>query len=193
MATALRSLNPKSTRDRRAAARRSAHLKPVSARPQAISPTSRQPLHHSGVAGRPAVTSTTRSAAKVRQLPTQRPLPLWLRLLIQAQRGSAIVALVLGAATLIVYSSAIFVQQQWSKDYQKLKTMQRSERQMVAAGEFLKNQIIEQAERPGSGLVPKSSAHMIYLEPSADRPPVTPPTNPTAEPEPASDEDLTAY
>ncbi len=103
-----------------------------------------------------------------------------------------IVAFILGAATLIVYSSAIFVQQQWSKDYQKLKTMQRSERQMIAAGEFLKNQIIQQAEQPGSGLVPKTSAHMLYVEPSADRPPVAVPANPVVKSE-SADEDLTAY
>jgi uncharacterized protein HemX len=145
---------------------------------------------HSSVAERSAVPS---SSSSVRQLPTQPPLPLWLRLLIQAQRGSTLVVLILGAATLIVYSSAIFVQQQWSKDYQKLKTMQRSERQMIAAGEFLKNQIIQQAEQPGSGLVPKSSEHMIYLEPSADRPPVTLPANPVVQSESASDGDPTAY
>lgn len=195
MATALKSLNQKSIRDRRAAARRSAHLRPVPgpARSAAISPTV-PPLRSTAMSRRPGEPAApSRSPATVRQLPTQRPFPLWLRLLIQAQRGSAIVALILGGATLIVYSSAIFVQQQWSKDYQKLKTMQRSERQMIAAGEFLKNQIIQQAEQPGSGLVPKSSANMIYLEPSADRPPVTLPANPIVQSEPDSEEDPTAY
>lgn len=187
MATALRSLNPKPTRDRRRTARRRSHIQPVPlSGPSRSAPAPRHP----SIAQRSAVPS---SSSSVRQLPTQPPLPLWLRLLIQAQRGSTVVVLILGAATLIVYSSAIFVQQQWSKDYQKLKTMQRSERQMIAAGEFLKNQIIQQAEQPGSGLVPKSSEHMIYLEPSADRPPLTLPANPIVQSDSASDEDPTAY
>ncbi len=193
MATALKSLNSKSTRDRRAAARRSTHLRPVSSGGRSPAAPPVPPLRNAAMSRSARPVAPSDSTAIVRQLPTQRLLPFWLRLLIQAQRGSAIVALILGAATLIVYSSAIFVQQQWSKDYQKLKTMQRSERQMVAAGEFLKNQIIQQAEQPGSGLVPKSSANMIYLEPSAERPPVNLPANPIVRSEPASEEDPTAY
>lgn len=187
MATALRSLNPKPTRDRRGTATRRSHMQPV---PLSGPSRSASVPRHSNVALRSVVPSASSS---VRHLPAQPPLPLWLRLLIQAQRGSTIVVLILGVATLIIYSSAIFMQQQWSKDYQKLKTMQRSERQMIAAGEFLKNQIIQQAEQAGAGLVPKSSEHMIYLEPSADRPPVTLPANPVVQSDSVSDEDPTAY
>jgi hypothetical protein len=115
-------------------------------------------------------------------------------MLIRVQRGSAVITLILGAAALVVYSSAIFVQQQWSKDYQKLKTMQRSERQMIAAGEFLKNQIIQQAEQPGSGLVPKTSSHMHYLEPAPERPVIESPVSPVqVEPEAANSEDPMGY
>lgn len=91
----------------------------------------------------------------VRRLPTSRPLPFWLSLLIYIQRGSLAVAFVLVTAALVVYGSTIYMQQLWSKEYGKLKMMQRSERQMIAVGEGLKNQLIQQAEQPGSGLVPK--------------------------------------
>jgi hypothetical protein len=100
----------------------------------------------------------------VHNLPTTRPLPNWLRLLIQAQRGSLAVTFVLVVVALVVYGGTVYTQQLWSKEYRKLKTMQRSERQMLAASEVLKNQIIQQAESPNSGLVAKSPQHTLVLE-----------------------------
>jgi hypothetical protein len=97
-------------------------------------------------------------------------------LLIQLQRGSLIVTFILVTAALVVYGSTMYLQQLWSKEYRKLKTMQRSERQMLAAEGFLKNQIIQQAEQPGSGLVPKTPEHTIYLPSAPPRP--APPVNP---------------
>jgi hypothetical protein len=196
MATALRSLNPKPPRDRRSASRRSARPNlgsPLPHHSAVVSPV--RPLHRPIAPGPSAPRSITpRPATNIRQLPSQAPIPQWLRMLMRVQRGSTVITLILGAAALVVYSSAIFVQQQWSKDYQKLKSMQRSERQMIAAGEFLKNQIIQQAEQPGSGLVPKSSAHMLYLEPAPERSPVETQTNPVQmQSESAENEDLTGY
>lgn len=98
---------------------------------------------------------------------------MWLRLLIQLQRGSVIVTFVLVTAALVVYGSTIYMQQHWSKGYNKLKTMQRNERTMIAAGELMKNQLIQQAEQPGSGLVPRTAAHTVVIEPQPPRAPVT--------------------
>lgn len=100
----------------------------------------------------------------VRKLPPAPPLPNWLRLLMQAQRGSLIVTFALIVTTLVVYGGTVYMQQLWSKEYRKLKTMQRSERQMLAASEVLKNQIIQQAESPSSGLVAKTPQHTLVLE-----------------------------
>jgi hypothetical protein len=105
----------------------------------------------------------------VRKLPPAPPLPNWLRLLVQAQRGSLIVTFALIVATLVVYGGTVYMQQLWSKEYRKLKTMQRSERQMLAASEVLKNQIIQQAESPNSGLVAKTPQHTLVLESSPIR------------------------
>lgn len=94
-------------------------------------------------------------------------------------------AFLLVTVALVVYGSTIYMQQLWSKDYHKLKSMQRSERQMLATNEFLKNQIIQQAEQPESGLVLKTPDHTVYLEPAPVRPPV--PVNPIlVKPEPSS-------
>lgn len=100
-------------------------------------------------------------------------MPTWLRLLIRLQHGSVIVAFVLVTAALIVYGSTIYMQQHWSKGYNKLKTMQRSERQMIAAEGLMKNQLIQQAEKSGSGLVPRTAEHTIVLEQAPERVPVT--------------------
>jgi len=116
------------------------------------------------------------TAPTVRRLPVRRPFPLWLRLLIQFQRGSVVVTFVLMTAALVVYGSTIYMQQHWSKGYNKLKSLERSERKMVSAEGLLKNQLIQQAEQPGSGLVPRTSANTIILDPAPERTPVA--TNP---------------
>lgn len=110
----------------------------------------------------------------IQRLPERRPIPDWLRLLIRLQRGSVIVTFFLVTAALVVYGSTIYMQQLWSKEYRKLQTLQRSERQMIAAGSVLKNQIAQQAEQPGSGLVPQSPNSTILLKPAPERSGVQP-------------------
>lgn len=106
----------------------------------------------------------------VRRLPVARQLPVWLKLLLVAQRGSVVLAFVLVVAALTVYSSTVYMQQLWSKNYRNLKNYQRSERQIIAANESLKNQLAQQALRPGSGLVPQTAANTIFLQPAPQRP-----------------------
>lgn len=112
-------------------------------------------------------------------------MPLWLRLFIQLQRGSLVITFVLATAALVVYGNTVYTQQLWSKEYRKLKTLQRNEREMVATNEGLKNQLALQAEQPGSGLVLPSTDSTIFLQPAPQR--ALPAANPTvlqAEPAP---------
>ncbi|MBW4695453.1 MAG: hypothetical protein KME27_27195 [Lyngbya sp. HA4199-MV5] len=107
---------------------------------------------------------------------------MWLRVLIQAQRGSLVIAFVLVIATLLVYGSTVYTQQLWSKEYRKLKTLQRNEREMTATSASLENQLALQAERPGSGLVPQTPESTIFLQPAPQRQPlVTTPSLPKVE------------
>ncbi|MEX0269551.1 hypothetical protein AB3R30_10435 [Leptolyngbyaceae cyanobacterium UHCC 1019] len=126
------------------------------------------PVAHSGRSPKLplATVSVLSTQPTVRKLPAAPPLPKWLRLLMQAQRGSLIVTFALIVTTLVVYGGTVYMQQLWTKEYRKLKTMQRSERQMLAASEVLKNQIIQQAESPNSGLVTKTPQHTLVLESS---------------------------
>jgi hypothetical protein len=74
------------------------------------------------------------------------------------------VAFVLVIAGLVVYASTVYTQQLWGREYGKLKKLQRSERQLVAASEVLRNHIANQADQPGSGLIPNTMANAIFLQ-----------------------------
>jgi hypothetical protein len=82
------------------------------------------------------------------------------------QRVSVITTFVLVTATLLVYSSTMYTQQLWSKEYRRLEQLKRQERQLTTSGEILKHQLAGQAERPGSGLVPKTATSTIFLKPA---------------------------
>jgi hypothetical protein len=90
-------------------------------------------------------------------------------MLLRTQRLSVIVAFVLVAATLLIYSSTMYTQQLWSKEYRKLEQLKRQERQMLTSGELLKAQIASEAERPGSGLVSRTVTGIISLRPASLR------------------------
>ncbi|MBC7972495.1 MAG: hypothetical protein H7Z11_20615 [Verrucomicrobia bacterium] len=160
MSTAFRS----ASRSRRPPSTHRSPLYPVPARQKSV----RSVPKDSKPTLRP-VPLPTSGAKAVRRLPAPRSLPLWLRLLIQAQRGSLVIAFILVTATLIVYGSTVYTQQLWSKEYRKLKTLQRNEREMIATSASLENQLALQAERPGSGLVPQTPDSTIFLQPAPQR------------------------
>ena len=116
-----------------------------------------------------AVSAPVSRVGTVKRFPAKRAMPLWLQFLLQMQRGSLVIAFILVATTLVVYGSTVYTQQLWSKDYRKLKTLTRNEREMIATNEGLKNQLALQAERPGSGLVPQTTDSMIFLQPALQR------------------------
>jgi hypothetical protein len=150
------------TRSRPPASRR-APLYPVSAR------------NHSGGMNRSAKPSLAAlpspvPGATVRRLPVSRSIPPWLRLLIRLQRGSLVVTFVLASAALIVYSGTVYTQHLWSTGFRKLTSLQRGERELVEAGGNMQHYLAKQAERPGAGLVPKTPASAIFLQPAPQRP-----------------------
>lgn len=116
---------------------------------------------------------------------SQRPKPFWLSSLLLVQRGSDLMAFLLVATTLAIYSWTVYTQQQWSKEYRKLENLQREERQLTTANAVMKNQLAQQAEKPGTGLVNPAQANTIYVPAAPQRPSPTAPT-PKAETEPAA-------
>lgn len=153
-------------RSRRAPARKP-DLRPLPAKGRSTSPVKNgngNSRPHLKVVPPPSASPT------VRRLPLSQAMPTWLRWLIQVQRSSLIVAIVLVTAALVVYGSTVYTQQRWSEEYNRLQTMERNERQMVTTQEALKNQLAQQAERPASGLIPRTPDGMITVPSSPQRP-----------------------
>ena len=89
--------------------------------------------------------------------------PAWLRFLLFLQHCSSFVTFSLVVSTLIVYAGVVYSQQQWSSNYDELKKLQRSYRNLIATNETLKNQLAEQAEQPETGLVLPDPDNTIVL------------------------------
>jgi hypothetical protein len=111
----------------------------------------------------------------VRSLPAPSAVPVWLKLLIAAQRSSTVVTFCLVGVTLAIYGWTVYSQQLWSQEYRRLEEYQRQERQITAANEVLKNQIASEAETPSMGLVMPNPSTAIFLQPAPQRPAVAAP------------------
>ncbi|PSB02569.1 hypothetical protein [Merismopedia glauca] len=108
----------------------------------------------------------------VSPVPDLKPTPLalpWLRSLLVAQRSTTAICFLLVAGLLSVYTWTVYTQQLWTREYRKLESLQRQERQMTAANEVLKNSLADTAERPESGLLPTSVANSIFVIPAPQR------------------------
>ncbi|WP_009632785.1 hypothetical protein [Synechocystis sp. PCC 7509] len=118
-----------------------------------------------------------------RSVPTSlksRPVPIWFLRLRFWQRRSSLITLMLIGGTLLTYSFTVYLQQQWAREFRKLESLQRHERQLTTTNEVLKNQLATQAEQPSTGLVPPNPADAIILKTSSpitgDRPSLQPPS-----------------
>ncbi len=144
-----------------------------SRKPATNSRITRLPVAGRGAQSRVASSLRTTSlplkaaGAKVEKLNTSRlATPPWLSSFLFLQRSSDIVTFLLVAATLTVYSWTVYTQQQWTREYRKLETLQRNERHLTTVNEVMKDQLAQQAESPATGLVPPTQANTIFL-PSA--------------------------
>jgi hypothetical protein len=122
----------------------------------------------------------------VQALPRSQATPSWLRLLLGLQRTSSALTFALVLGLLVVYGWTVYTQQRWGRAYSRMETLQKQERQLMAANEVIKNQMAKQAEVPDSGLVLPEPGNTIFLTPAPQRSPVTPEVNfPPPQPIPA--------
>ncbi|MFE1747603.1 hypothetical protein [Coleofasciculus sp. H7-2] len=152
----------------------------MAAAPHSLTPDRHRPDRRSAVSSRQPrgnampSRSASRSSSRTRNRSSQQrefqaQTPAWLRSLVTLQRTSNLVCFLLIASTLGVYAWTVYTQQMWSQEYRKLETLQRHERQMTAANEALKNQLAQEAELPGTGLVAPNPANTIFLPPAPQR------------------------
>ncbi|MBW4680405.1 MAG: hypothetical protein KME19_09840 [Microcoleus vaginatus WJT46-NPBG5] len=116
----------------------------------------------------------------VKILPTPSHTPLWLSWLVRLQQSSSLLTLISVAACLSVYGWTVYCQQMSGNESRKLNNLRRQEQQLAAANAVIKHQIAQQAELPGSELVPPDPSQIIFLEPAAPRtkPAIHPVPNP---------------
>lgn len=149
---------------------------------QTVSPSQvrrTQAARHPAFGGIPAQRRTRRhrpSAGRVESLPLRQKMPLLLRSLLWLQRGSSAIAFGLTFAVLLTYASMVFIQQQWSEEYQKLESLRREARNLTEADAIFKDNLAQQAERLETGLVMPTPENNIYLSPSSERQPPKPTT-----------------
>jgi hypothetical protein len=108
------------------------------------------------------------SPSVVKVLPPRQEQPVWLRSLLQAQRASSVVAVMLLGGALTLYGLTVYGEQRWSQDYQKLETLRLQEQQLSAASEVLKNQLAKEAQNPETGLASQNPANTIFLQPAPE-------------------------
>ena len=112
-----------------------------------------------------------RSSPQTFQFPQVQPLPAKLKVLLLVQKSSLGLALILIASSIAVYVSTVRIPELWSKKYQDLETLQRQERQLVAANESLKHKLAQQAQEKDSNLALITSNNTIFI-------PQAPPSQP---------------
>ncbi|NET58289.1 MAG: hypothetical protein F6K47_19665 [Symploca sp. SIO2E6] len=128
--------------------------------------------------------SSTVGQKVTRLNPSRQTAPMWLQVLLFLQRGSDIIAFLLVGSTLTIYSWTVYNQQQWAKEYRKLETLQRNERELTKTNEVMKNQLAQQAESPATGLINPTQANTIILPPAPERQPNRASTEENMAPEP---------
>ena len=92
--------------------------------------------------------------------------PLWLRSLLIIQQSSGAIAFVTIAIMFSLYASIVYTQQMWSKEYRKLKSLQRQERILIQTNETLKNDLADLAKKSSTGLVSLDPQKSVFLTPT---------------------------
>lgn len=131
-----------------------------------------------------------RSSASDRSLLSIQPTTLkpgWLRSLQGLEQASTVLSCLLVVGALVTYGWTVYSQQQWSQEYRQLEALRRSERQLTAANESLKNKLAQEAENPGTNLVAPQPEHLVFLSPA---PVTTKPAQPSEPPSPLRSSEL---
>jgi hypothetical protein len=110
------------------------------------------------------------SKTTLRAMPSQMPVPGWLRLLKKTEKASLVLALGLVTSAVATYGWAVYSQHQWGKSFNHLNTLRRDERQFLKSTELMKNDIARHNDPKQYGLVPRNSDHIVVIPPAPLRP-----------------------
>lgn len=91
--------------------------------------------------------------------------PMWLKGMVFLQKTSLISCLVMVGSMLTVYGMTVYAPQIWTKEFNRLKQLQKDERQIISTNEVVKQQLVDQSGKNGNGLVnPNPLKPPIFLE-----------------------------
>lgn len=110
---------------------------------------------------RPSVTNKN-----VKRLPRTNsfPLPLWLRLLISAQKLSIASTIVLTISVFAIYGWTVYAQEQWNQQFKKLEQLKRQERQLTTAEGVFDNDILRSVQKKPGDLVRESPETSLFVQ-----------------------------
>jgi hypothetical protein len=122
-------------------------------------------------------------SSQVERFPNRaQSIPSSVRSLLFLQKTSSAIVFILIAATLGIYAWIFYSQQLWSKEYKKLESLQKDERQLTSTNEAIKNKAAQEAEKEEFGLVPLTPDKNIFV-PATVVPPAAQKENATTEKE----------
>ncbi|MBE9196886.1 hypothetical protein IQ219_16595 [Synechocystis sp. LEGE 06083] len=101
-------------------------------------------------------------------------LPTSLQVLLRFQQATSCLTLGVVATVLGIYGWTVYTPTLWSKEYQQLKALQQTERQLITNTEAIKHQLAQEADQPSSGLVKANPNQNIFLPAQASAPPASP-------------------
>lgn len=90
--------------------------------------------------------------------------PKWWSPLLLVEKGSTIAAIVMIVGALATYAITVPGPKIWTEYYNRLKYLQRSERDLITTHETIKHDLVEESLKPSSGLIPSKPYSSIYIK-----------------------------
>lgn len=103
------------------------------------------------------------ATTEVKSIITTKELPPELKLLIFLQKSTSLTWLTLMAAVLTIFGLSVSIPQLWNQEYQKLKNLQRQERQLTVTNEKLRNQLIQQQQSQKDNIIYPQPDNALFL------------------------------
>ncbi|PZO41956.1 MAG: hypothetical protein DCF19_08825 [Pseudanabaena frigida] len=118
------------------------------------------------------------------------PLPLWLRVLMSAQKLSIAMTVILTISVFAIYGWTVYAQEQWNQQYKKLEQLKRQERQLTTAEGSFDNDMLRSVQKKPGDLVRERPEQSIFLQAAPLRPRLAVPSTVSEIPQKNSNERL---
>jgi hypothetical protein len=133
--------------------------------------------NHSQILGNSIVKRTSNYQKRSKPINNQKVIvedfsaPIWLKSLLVLQKSSSIVCFLIVSAMLILYGMTVYAPQQWTREFNQLKKLQKDERQIISTNEVVKEELVKQTHQRGNGLVnPNPSTPPIFIKETSVNP-----------------------